>query len=217
MRFHQIVGSGIIFISYLLVAGVAQASPFYASINPIPKFVQQQMKQYTWRAGCPVSMNDLAYVRLKYWGFDQKSHLGLLIINKQRANEIIKIFAQLYDEKFPIQSMKPLYIYEGDDNKSMADNNTSAFNCRPMTGTTHKFSQHSYGTAVDINPLLNPYTKGDVVLPPAGAKYLDRSKAQPGMVTANSTIYQLFTKAGWTWGGNWHDLKDYQHFEKPLN
>jgi len=204
------------FFAAIFIPALSWADNFHASIGPIPKSVQQQMKSYTWHANCPVSLNDLAYVKLSYWGFDQKSHTGLLIVNKQRAQEVVKLFADLYDYRFPIQSIKPMYFYKGDDNQSMADNNTSAFNCRAVTGTTNKFSQHSYGVAIDINPLINPYIKGNVVLPPAGAKYLDRSKAPPGMITPDSAIYKLFTNAGWTWGGSWHDLKDYQHFEKPL-
>ena len=216
MRFYRSAMVGAALFIGLSGTQFAYADTFHAAVSPLPKLVRQQMQAYTWRPSCPVSLNDLAYVKLSYWGFDQKTHVGVLIVNKQRVNDIVKIFSNLYDDKFPLKSMKPMYFYRGDDDKSMADNNTSAFNCRPITGTTHKFSQHSYGTAVDINPLINPYVKGETVLPPAGAKYLNRTQVQPGMITANSHIYQLFTAAGWQWGGSWQSLKDYQHFEKPL-
>jgi len=93
--------------------------------------------------------------------------------------------------------------------------NTSAFNCRDTTGRPGVFSNHSWGRAIDINPLTNPYLKGDKVLPPAGKAFLDRTRASPGAILAGSFIVNLFQKRGWTWGGSWKDRQDYQHFEKP--
>jgi hypothetical protein len=97
----------------------------------------------------------------------------------------------------------------------MAANNTSAFNCRDITGTVGRFSNHSWGRAVDINPLTNPYVKGDSVLPPTGRAYLDRTQSHPGSILRGSLIVKEFESRGWTWGGTWTDRKDYQHFEKP--
>ena len=97
----------------------------------------------------------------------------------------------------------------------MAANNTSAFNCRDTTGKPGVFSNHSWGRAIDINPLTNPYVKGDRVLPPAGRKYLDRSRAFPGSILKDGFVVQEFESKGWTWGGRWLDRQDYQHFEKP--
>jgi hypothetical protein len=190
------------------------AAPFQSSIEPIPSNMQQTMQQYTWHAGCPAPLSDLAYIRLTYWGYDHQPHLGELIVNKQLANETVKIFKDLYEHHYPIQSMKTMDVFKGDDDASLAANNTAAFNCRPVTGQPGVFSQHSYGRAIDINPLINPYVKGTTILPPTGAQYVDRSKAYPGKITKDSFIYREFTKNGWDWGGNWHDLQDYQHFEK---
>ena len=98
----------------------------------------------------------------------------------------------------------------------MAANNTSAFNCRPKTGATSGFSVHSYGKAIDINTVQNPYVKGTVVQPPAGKAYLNRARVRPGMIRHGDRVWRVFTKQGFTWGGDWKSLKDYQHFEFPI-
>ncbi len=190
---------------------------FHSSIHPIPKKIREQMQQYTWRAGCPVSMKDLAYIRLSYWGFDQKAHTGTLIVNKELADEVVAIFKVLFQHQFPIQSMELMDTYHGNDNASMTANNTSAFNCRPVTDRPGEYSQHSYGRAIDINPLINPYVKGKTVLPPQGVLYADRTKLVPGKIIKGDLIYQEFIKHGWDWAGNWYDIQDYQHFEKRAN
>lgn len=190
---------------------------FHSSIHPIPPRIQKKMHQFTWRQGCPVSMKDLAYIRLSYWGFDKKAHTGTLIVNKELADEVITIFKVLFHHQFPIQSMELMDKYQGDDNASMTANNTSAFNCRPITGRPGEYSQHSYGRAIDINPLINPYVKGKTIYPPEGALYMDRNTPAPGKIIKGDFVYQEFTKHGWDWAGNWYDIQDYQHFEKRAN
>jgi hypothetical protein len=128
---------------------------------------------------------------------------------------VTDIFRDLFHHGFLIEKMTPVEDYKGDDNASMAANNTSAFNCRDVTGQPGKFSNHSWGRAIDINPLTNPYIKGDTVLPPEGRRYLDRSLAFPGSILSGSFIVTRFAESGWQWGGSWTDRKDYQHFEKP--
>jgi hypothetical protein len=108
--------------------------------------------------------------------------------------------------------MERVEAYGGDDDASMAADNTSAFNCREITGGG-AFSNHSWGTAIDVNPLENPYVKGDVVLPDAGAAYLDRSDVRPGMIVDGDVVVTAFAAIGFEWGGDWNRLKDYQHFE----
>jgi hypothetical protein len=92
-------------------------------------------------------------------------------------------------------------------------NNTGAFNCRVVPGTT-SYSQHAYGLALDLNPFQNPYTKGDVVLPELASSYLDRSWVRPGMITPDGPAMRAFGSIGWTWGGTWHALKDRMHFSQ---
>ena len=190
---------------------------FQGSISKIPTDVKDEMKKYSWHPECPVSLEDLAYLKLSYWGFDHQKHTGTLIVNKRLANEVVNIFHELYNNHFPIERMETMNAFKGNDEAAMNANNTSAFNCRPLTGNTGGFSLHSYGYAIDINTLINPYVKGDEVLPPKGRAYLNRNKPVPGMIIQGDKTYQVFMKYGWTWGGSWSDRQDYQHFEKDCN
>lgn len=201
----------------LLSSSVLAASShtdFKSQILPIPDNVKSIMKKYTWHPGCPVPLEDLSYVELAYYGFDHKPHQGVLIVNKTVAKDVVEIFKDLYAHHFPIERMELMDVFKGDDDAAMKVNNTSSFNCRAVTGKPGVFSQHSYGRAIDINTMINPYVKGPLVLPPNGAPYVDRTKLYPGKITKNSLIYQDFISRGWSWGGDWHDLQDYQHFEK---
>lgn len=185
-------------------------------IESIPRLIQSQMRNVTWHSDCPVPLSQLAYVTLQHWGVDEESHSGVLIINELVAKEILIIFKKLYEARFPIESVKPMYLFQGDDEASMQANNTSGFNCRRILGIDHKFSHHAYGLAIDINPLFNPYVKQGLVLPKNASAYVNRDQRLPGMIDHKSLPYQLFKDAGWQWGGDWQTLKDYQHFEKPL-
>ena len=174
-----------------------------------------QVKATTWHMGCPVGPEALRVLKIDYIGYDGNTHNGQLIVHKDVAGEVLGIFRALYAGKFPIEKVSPVEAYAGNDDRSMEANNTSAFNCRDVTGQPGKFSNHSWGRAIDINPLTNPYIKGTTVLPPEGRQHLDRTKSETGIIRADSPIVKLFQKAGWTWGGTWTDRKDYQHFEKP--
>lgn len=184
-------------------------------IQDIPPFVAARMKQTTWHAGCPVPVSDLRLLVLSYWNYDGKPNTGMLIANKAVAKDLRSIFRKLFHHGFMIERMELIENYNGSDDRSMEANNTSAFNCRDITLHPGKFSNHSWGRAVDINTLTNPYIKGNVVLPRGGRAYLDRTQAYKGGILADSYAVKLFTKRGWTWGGSWTDRKDYQHFEKP--
>lgn len=166
---------------------------------------------------CRIKYDDLRYVGILYWDFEGQEHTGELIVNRKLANEVVEIFYALYQEKYPLASVRLVDDYgePGDDNKSMADNNSSAFNYRRVTGSK-KLSRHSYGAAIDINPLFNPYIDGGRVAPPAGEAYTDRSRDFPGKIDHDDTCYQLFKKYGWSWGGDWSGDKDYQHFSKDV-
>lgn len=163
---------------------------------------------------CPVGMKDLSDLKISHWGFDGKIHSGEMMVHKDVAKEVSDIFSELFKQKFPIKKMELIDQYKGDDASSMEANNTSAFNCRAVTGSPGVFSEHSYGKAIDINPVQNPYVRGAVVAPPAGKKYLNRKKVRAGMIVADAAVVKAFKKRGWKWGGDWKTLKDYQHFEK---
>lgn len=187
---------------------------FKSHISRIPSNVQNRMKHYTWHQGCPLPLTKLRYIELSYWGFDNKPHLGTLIVNQSLANEVVQIFKSLYEHKFPIERMQLMDEFKGNDDAAMTANNTSAFNCRDITGKPGVFSQHSYGRAIDINTKINPYVNGKRILPANGASFVDRSKPYPGKIIKNSFIYKLFIQNDWDWAGNWDDVQDYQHFEK---
>lgn len=146
-----------------------------------------------------------------YYSFDNKEHHGQIMIHKDLVADIKTVFEMINKKRFPIAKVIPIVKYNWNDEESMKDNNTSAFNYRFISGT-QKLSNHSSGTAIDINPLLNPYIRKDLIQP-EGVVY-DPDKE--GTITGNSFIVKEFKKLGWTWGGDWKDRKDYQHFEKKL-
>lgn len=191
--------------------------PFTARVAPLDEATTQRMVGVSWREGCPVSLAELRAIQLTYWGYDAKAHTGQLVVNQDIAESVTQLFQTMYRQGFPIQRMDLVDRFEGDDDASMAANNTSAFNCRAMTGAPGKWSVHSYGRAVDINPVTNPYVKQTetrtIVLPEAGRAYLDRSTARPGMIVRQDGVWKAWTAAGFEWGGDWQTLKDYQHFE----
>jgi hypothetical protein len=124
----------------------------------------------------------------------------------------VTVFGRLFTARFPILRMERIDRYGGDDNASMSANNTSSFNCREIAGGG-PYSIHSWGKAIDINPVENPYVKGGVVLPPTGTSYLDREHVRPGMIVDGDLVVQAFADIGFSWGGHWERLLDYQHFE----
>ncbi len=159
----------------------------------------------------PEIKKDLILIEVQYYSFDDKLHQGQLVINKLLRSDLIKIFKKIKEERFPIGKAVPIVSYNWNDEKSMEDNNTSAFNYRFIAGTK-KLSNHSYGTAIDINPLFNPYIRKDLHQP-EGSVY---NPARRGTITGDSFLVKEFKLMGWDWGGNWVNKKDYQHFEKEV-
>jgi hypothetical protein len=126
---------------------------------------------------------------------------------------VLGVFERLYRDRYPIRRMRLIDKYGASDRKSMAADNTSAFNCRFVAGRPGVWSQHAYGRAIDVNPIENPYvTSSGHVSPPAGRPFADRSRKVPGMIHAGDATVRAFAAAGWEWGGNWSWPKDYQHF-----
>ena len=165
-----------------------------------------------------VHYDDLRYIHLLYYDFDGVEREGELIVHARLADEVMEIFYELYQAKYPFTSIKLVddYGQAADDELSMRANNTSAFNYRPVAGTK-KLSLHSFGAAIDVNPLFNPYIKADGSFYPANsAEYRDRSRDFPGKIDHDDLAYELFTARGWDWGGDWTSSKDYQHFDKDL-
>jgi hypothetical protein len=168
----------------------------------------------TWRPGCPVAPQDLRRVELDHLGNDGATHRGALVVHRDVVDDVIAIFGRLQQLRYPIEKMRTVDRYPGaQDELSMRDNNTSAFNCRPLPGGTG-WSLHAYGRAIDVNPLVNPYISAAGDLEPATAgPYLDRTRDDLGLLRPGDAAVQAFTDRGWRWGGAWRDPIDYQHFE----
>lgn len=183
--------------------------------SSIPPEIQKKMDGVTISDSSILSFDDLSYLTLSYYGYDGKTHVGHLVVDKTLADEVIGIFQELYQEKFPIERMKLPCEYGGVDELSMRDNNTSAYNDRPIEGNG-AISYHQKGRAIDINPLVNPYIRfsDGEVLPTTARQYLDRNTYVKGMIQEDSVCVRIFKKYGWDWGGDWNSVKDYQHFEK---
>jgi len=183
---------------------------FRAVAEPLPADVREAMTGVSWREGCPVGLDDLRLLRITHHTFDGSVAEGRLIVAESAVEPLRRAFAAAFDERFPIERMEPVHLYGGDDDRSMAANNTSAFNCRPVAGTK-TWSEHSWGTAIDVNPVQNPWVSGDRVEPPAGRPYADRADRRPGMLFADSALVRVLRDEGWGWGGAWSRVKDYQH------
>ena len=170
----------------------------------------------SWRPDCPVEPGQLRRVEVDHIGFDGQTHRGELIVHEDLVPDVIAIFEQLYRLGFPIEKIRTVDHYPGaEDELSMEDNNTSAFNCRGIHGT-NRWSQHAYGRAIDLNPLLNPSIDSPGVIEPKNAAaYLDRSRTDPGLLHGGDPAVHAFTDRGWRWGGYWTTPIDYQHFERP--
>ena len=173
--------------------------------------LKDRMRGVSWRRGCPVPLRDLRLLRMPYWGFDGELHRGRMVVHEESARKVLRIFSRIFDDGFRIRRMKLIDAYDGSDAASMRDNNTSAFNCRTVAGTD-RWSEHAYGKAIDINPVQNPYVRGDTVQPAAGEKYLDRTDVRKGMIVKPGPVVRSFRIAEWHWGGDWQYSKDYQHF-----
>lgn len=165
-----------------------------------------------------ISYEELRYVHILHYDFDGNLAEGELICNAAIAQDLVEIFHELYRNEYRIEEVKLIDEYDGDDNLSMADNNTSCFNYRNVPGST-SLSKHALGRAVDVNPLYNPYITynedgSENILPENATDYADRSKKFPYKIDEDDLCYKLFTEHGFVWGGNWNSCKDYQHFQK---
>jgi hypothetical protein len=181
---------------------------FAATIAPVPDVVAARS---TWTSACPVDLDELRYVTVTFWGFDQRAHTGELLVNDRVADDVAWAFEQLYEARFPIEEMRVVDAPELDAAPTGDGNNTTAFVCRPAVGQA-RWSDHAYGLAVDINPFHNPYVRGDLVLPELAAAYTDRSFRRPGMVLSDDVVTSAFAAIGWGWGGDWRSSRDWMHF-----
>ena len=190
-------------------------------IEEIPDDVFDCMQGRSFNEPAPVTREDLRLLTVLYTDFEGCTQKGQIICNKKIADDLIDIFRELYENAYPIESIRLIDEFDGDDKASMRADNTSCFNVRPKSSSRSGFSSHAYGMAIDINPLYNPYvrTRDGVtrIEPEEAAPYVDRQKDFPHKIDSQDLCCRLFRAHGFTWGGAWRSVKDYQHFEKNNN
>lgn len=207
-------------------ARITYADGFY--YEPISEALSRYMTGVTYPSkdseaaqnGLVVTFDDLRYLHILHYDFDGNLAEGELVCNQSIAQDLIEIFYQLYLNEYQLESVLLIDEFDGDDTASMEANNTSCFNYRVVEGSDH-LSKHAYGLAIDINPLYNPYVTyekdgAENVSPAAACSYADRSVNFAYKIDENDLCYKLFTQYGFIWGGNWNNVKDYQHFQKTI-
>ena len=209
----------IVLIVFILLQTALYAQ-YKSSISKIsPEIKKRMIKGNSWRKGCPVALQNLRYLRVTHYDFYGKKRLGEIIVHKDVATDVRKIFKELYILKYPIDHMTLVSTYKGSDWQSIEAGNTSAFNCRSATGSK-KWSKHSYGKAIDINPIQNPYvSRSGHISHKESYKYKKRghknsTSADKALLLKNDKATKIFESHGWKWGGDWKRVKDYQHFSK---
>lgn len=201
----------------MLLLSVALWAQENFTCQEIPDSIWQKMQGKTWVSNPDIQRSDLRYLRVLHWDYDQRPHQGELVCNKLIADKLLKIFQELYRQHYPIQRMRLPDEYDADDERQMRDNNTSCFCYRKIHGSK-KLSYHARGLAIDINTLYNPYVRYDkkgriIVQPTTGKPYADRSANYRYKIKEGDLCHLLFTHYGFSWGGSWRSMKDYQHFE----
>jgi len=198
-----------------------ERSGFHGKIDELPTGLAAEMRGTTWHPGCPVPLDGLRLLHFNYWGFGGNLLRGPMVVNATVAEDVLWVFRQLYDARFPIKRVDLSTPFHPEafaqhrriDSKRSV---TASFNCRPVVtalGPGADYSQHSYGLAIDLNPLQNPYVTTDgFVRNRAAEPYTDRSRHLEGMIHEGDVVFRSFAAIGWSWGGNWSGDKDYMHF-----
>lgn len=198
-------------IALAMAANASAAPAFQSSITKLSAEQRRAMTPSVWRPGCPVGLNDLRLVTVSRYDFRGRIRTGRLVVHRRVAADVVVVMRRLYAARFPIRWMAPIERFGGSDYRSIEADNTSAFNCRYVDGTT-RWSNHAYGTAIDINPIENPYvTAAGTTSHPRSVPYINR-RPRPGMAIQGRALVRAFDAVGWDWGGRWKSVKDYQHF-----
>lgn len=206
-----------IFLTLVFDIGAARAERVRVTLEAIPDQLWLFMQGRSWRPELPCPQRDaLVLLRIPYLDFYGHTQIGSMIVARRVAGEVAEAFQEIYDSKqFRIYRMSLIDDFEGDDDKSIEANNTSAFNCRT---TDHGvLSRHALGMAVDINPIQNPYIEKGVTSPPAGREYDEPRERRPtvtGIILDGDVVTRAFARQGWRWGGKWKRTIDYQHFSR---
>ena len=187
-------------------------APIFTS-EALPPHIIDQITGVTFHENTPFGYDFLAYLTISFVDFEDEYQIGHMIVANEIAYEVLEIFEEIFKARFPIYRMMLIDYFYADDYLSLNANNSSAFNFRYIAGT-NVISRHGFGMAIDINPVQNPYIRGDLIKPAIGVDYADRTNVRPGMIMPGDVVYTAFISRGWTWGGNWTLPRDYHHFER---
>ena len=182
--------------------------------EPLPEYVRDIIRGRSFHDHTPFDYSYLTYLTITHVDFEGNYQIGHMIVATELGEEVLDIFREIFEARFPIARIRLIDFYGAEDYPSMADNNSVAFNFRNIAGT-NTLSRHALGRAIDINPIQNPYIRGNAIWPRAGQEYLNREYVRPGMITPDCPVYNAFISRGWIWGGNWRSPLDYHHFERP--
>lgn len=183
---------------------------FAATVAAVPPEVAARS---TWQPACPVALEELRYLTVAFYGFDDRLHTGELLVNADVAEDVVEVFRRLHQARFPLEEVRVIAPHELDLAPTGDGNATTSFVCRPVRQGS-SWSEHAYGRALDLNPFHNPYQRGPVVLPELASAYLDRADQRPGMVLQGGPVTEAFGAVGWTWGGDWESVTDSMHFSR---
>jgi hypothetical protein len=194
----------------MVLVGASRAR-FTGVAGPLPEAVQERMRGRSWHDDprCPAGA-ELAYLELDHRTFDGGAARGELVVAARIGEVTLALFRRLWAVGFPIAAMRLIDDFDGDDDRSMAADNTSAFNFRTVAGTD-VLSQHAFGLAIDLNPVENPWVTSARFVPPAAAPYLDRQVLRTGMIVRPGPVVRILDELGWEWGGDWRHASDYHH------
>ena len=159
-------------------------------------------------------LNQLDLLEVKYLNKENQIETGQILIHLALSSDVKELFGYLLEQKFKLSKVVLIQDpkYNSDDELSMQDNNTSAFNFR-FIKDTDRLSLHAYGCAIDINPRDNPVQKNGVTLQPQGAV---RNLADNQTFKEGHAVVQWLESRGWEWGGRWNHYQDYHHFQKDI-
>jgi poly-gamma-glutamate capsule biosynthesis protein CapA/YwtB (metallophosphatase superfamily) len=196
----------------------ATMPPFRATVSRVDRTTAERMRGRSHRPGCPVPLADLRVLTVRHVGLDGRPRTGEVVVATRYADDVVGVFERLYDARWPVRRLRPVHAYGGDDDRSMAANNSSGYNCRRVAGQ-RQWSKHAYGAAIDLNPVQNPYLRPGRVDPTAGRRFADVDRARdgvpaPGVVRRGDVVVRAFAEIGWEWGGDFAQ-PDYQHFAAP--
>ncbi len=215
----RLTSTCVFLIAFALPAPAAEISAASAKMQPIPDAVWASMQGKSYHAdvkGC-AQRDDLVLLSVPYWNYKGAAKMGELVVHKSVGAKVLDVFKTLYtDKSYRFERIERIDRFGGDDRASMTVNNTSAYNCRVVAGSS-KLSAHAKGLAIDINPFTNPFVTSKVTSPPGSEAFdtpAERSAAknQPGMILRSGVLVKAFKAKGWAWGGDWSSYKDYQHF-----